>query len=87
MLIEWIEPAKEKRIWEVVKICEEEHKEYYDQFNESLIKLKKYVPLHVMEDLNKLEDVFFQKNSSLKEAYNYGFEDALKLSKEIRNLT
>ncbi|KKO51945.1 hypothetical protein [Paenibacillus sp. DMB20] len=87
MLIEWIEPAKEKRVWEVVRICEDENKEFYDQFYEALNKLRKHVPYHVMEDLNKLEDVFLQKNSSLYTAYNYGFKDALKLSKEIRDLT
>ncbi|KZS48136.1 hypothetical protein AWU65_20485 [Paenibacillus glucanolyticus] len=87
MLIEWIEPAKERRIWEVVEHCEEEHKEYYDRFNVVLNKLKKHVPLHMVDDLNMLEDIFLQKNSSLYTAYNFGFEDALKLIKELRQLT
>ncbi|MBX4149491.1 hypothetical protein [Paenibacillus lautus] len=86
MLLEWIEPAKEKRIWEVVRMCEDEHKEYYDQFNEALNRLRKHVPIHAMDDLNRLEDLFLQKNSSLNTAYNYGFGDALKLSKELRDL-
>lgn len=86
MLAEWIEPAKEKRLWEIVKICEEENNEFYDQFNETLCRLKKYVPLHVVDDLNRLEDIFLQKNSSLRKAYNLGFDDGLMLTKEIKEL-
>ncbi|CAM3706597.1 MULTISPECIES: hypothetical protein [Paenibacillus] len=85
MLIEWLEPAKEKRIWEVVEQCEEENKEYYDRFNRILCKLKKHVPLYMVDDLNKLEDIFLQKNSSLRTAYNCGFQDGLKISKELRD--
>ncbi|MEK3776592.1 hypothetical protein MHB43_20135 [Paenibacillus sp. FSL H8-0317] len=85
MLKGWLEPAIEKRLWEVVTICEDENKELYDDFNVTLNRLKKYIPLELIDDLNKLEDIFLQKGSSIKTAYRTGFDDGLTLAQELRN--
>lgn len=86
MLKEYLEQAIEKRVWEVVSICEEENKNLYDEFAVTLNKLKKHVPLELIDDLNKMEDIFLQKGSAVKTSYEAGFNDGLKLNKEIREL-
>jgi hypothetical protein len=86
MLKEWLEPAIEKRVWEVVELCEEENKWLYDEFSITLNKLKKHIPLELIDDLNKMEDIFLQKGSAVKTAYEAGFNDAFKLNKEMKEL-
>ncbi|ARF67001.1 hypothetical protein B7C51_03060 [Paenibacillus larvae subsp. pulvifaciens] len=83
MLMEWLDPALEKRTWEIVEICERENIDLYKKFDYHLGKLKRSVQFDSIDDLQILEDLFIQKNLVVKLAYRIGFDDALKIKREL----
>ncbi|MEV2908508.1 hypothetical protein [Paenibacillus larvae] len=84
MLLEWMDVALEKRIWEIVEICERENSELYKKFDYHLKRLKRNVQSDSIEDLQILEDLFVQKNLVVMMlAYRIGFGDAINTKKEL----
>lgn len=79
MLMEWLEPAIEKRTWEVLELCEDENKELISIFTKKINELKNKMPASVSKELNELEEIFIQKNLVVRTAYRIGFEDGVKV--------
>ncbi|MFB0841740.1 MULTISPECIES: hypothetical protein [Paenibacillus] len=79
MLMEWLEPAIEKRTWEVLEICEDENKELISIFTQKINELKNKMPASISKELNELEEIFIQKNLVVRTAYRIGFEDGVKV--------
>lgn len=87
MISDLLEPALEKRAWEVVQICEDTNKEVFKNFELIIKRLRKYAPIELMNDINAVEDLFIQKHTSMVlQAHKIGFDDCSALNRELRNL-
>ncbi|MCC3381871.1 hypothetical protein ACFQ5D_03065 [Paenibacillus farraposensis] len=80
MIETWIEPAIEKRVQEVIGLCEEQTFQLNEEFNEILKKLKEVLPNNSRALILKLEDALIQNSINYADkCYRFGFEDALNL--------
>jgi hypothetical protein len=79
MLMEWLEPSIEKKINEVISICEIENEDVYKDFSNTLSHIRQNTPAFLMEDLLKLEEYFVRRFLVADTAYRIGFRDGVDL--------
>jgi hypothetical protein len=79
MLMEWLNPAIEKKSWEVVEICERENEAAHLEFADIINYIKTVVPETDAEKICCLERLYYEKSESIRRGYKMGIEQGIQI--------
>ncbi len=86
MLMDWIEPTLEKRIYEVAIICDEKSAGLDKEIIEIYNNIKIQLPESFFDITSRLDEVFMMKMLRYVElTYRTAFNDGLSLYADMKN--
>ncbi|WMT42863.1 hypothetical protein RE628_11565 [Paenibacillus sp. D2_2] len=63
-------------------VCETTNKESVEEFNRIFMKIRNYIPTHLIDEFDKLEEIYNDNSLPLITAYKIGYYDGSYSEKE-----